>query len=99
MKKGFFKDFDWEKIRNKEIDDDSIPYKPNPNKYRYLLENQYDSTSNLMRLQPQTATSLVGQIPEEPESASPKPKRLLGDFTMYKVNKEFDNFWYFQIIR
>jgi hypothetical protein len=39
MKKGFFKDFDWEKIRNKEIDDDSIPYKPNPNKYRYLLEN------------------------------------------------------------
>jgi len=45
-----------------------------------------------MRLQPQTATSLVGQIPEEPESASPKPKRLLGDFTMYKVNKEFDNF-------
>jgi len=23
---------------------------------------------------------------------SPK-KKLLGDFTMYKVNKEFENFW------
>jgi hypothetical protein len=92
MKKGFFKDMDWEKIRNKEIDSESIPYKPNPNKYKYLLDNQYEDVSSLLKLQPCTATSLVGQTPDEPESASPKPKRLLGDFTMYKVNKEFDNF-------
>jgi hypothetical protein len=36
-RKSFFKDIDWDKMRNKEIDKESIPYNPNPNKYRYLL--------------------------------------------------------------
>ena len=37
MKKNFFKDFNWDKIRSKSIDSAHIPYKPNPNKYRYIL--------------------------------------------------------------
>ena len=50
MKKSFFKDIDWDKIRRKDIDPESIPYKPNPNKYKYLLDNQYEPTSNLAKL-------------------------------------------------
>jgi len=37
MKKQFFKDTDWDRIRNRQIDSSDIPYKPNPNKYRYIL--------------------------------------------------------------
>jgi hypothetical protein len=95
IKKSFFRDLDWESIRKKDIDPDEIPYKPNPNKYKYLLENNYEETSNLVRLQPGTSASIPGQTPctvNEPESASSPKKRLLGDFTIYKVNKEFDNF-------
>ena len=95
-KKSFFKDMDWESIRNKQQDPEDIPYKPNPNKYQYLLDNEYEEVSNLYRGQPGTAASMPGQTPltanEEPGSASSPKKRMLGDFTIYKVNKEFDNF-------
>ena len=36
-KKSYFKDIDFDKMRNKKIDPEHIPFKPNPNKYRYLL--------------------------------------------------------------
>jgi hypothetical protein len=64
---------------------DPVPYKPNPQKYRYLLQNKYNQIS-----------SLKGEVNQNGEISptkvdSPK-KNLLGDFTMYKVNKEFENF-------
>lgn len=37
LEKSFFKDVDWDRIRHKQIDKDEVPYKPNPNKYRYIL--------------------------------------------------------------
>ena len=50
MKKAFFREVNWERVRAREIsatDGDYIPYKPNPNKYRYLLQNSYEQISNL----------------------------------------------------
>jgi len=83
MKKSFFRDSNWEKIRNRQIDPDTVPYKSNPNKYRYLLHNQYPEISNLVDKASQ----------DEPGSGGSSPhKRLLGDFSMHKVNKEFENF-------
>ena len=81
MKKAFFKEVNWDKVRRRQISPDEVPYKPNPNKYRYLLSNTYPDTSNLAKA-------------DEPGSGcSHSPgKNLLGDFTVYKVNKEFDNF-------
>lgn len=35
----FFADIDWKKVANKELE--PVPYKPNPLKYRYLLQNSY----------------------------------------------------------
>jgi hypothetical protein len=69
MKKSFFKDMDWEKIRKREIDEDDIPYKPNPNKYKYLLINEYEEKSNLIKFQPGSANTANGLSPEEPTSA------------------------------
>mmetsp|Transcript_12844 Transcript_12844/g.19889 ORF Transcript_12844/g.19889 Transcript_12844/m.19889 type:complete len:83 (+) Transcript_12844:4817-5065(+) len=82
MQKSFFKDYDWDRIRHKEFDDE-IPYKPNPNKFRYLLSNEYDTQSSLA--QPPSATGEVNS------ATSPK-KSFLGDFTIFKVNREFENF-------
>ena len=53
-----------------------VPYKPNPLKYRYLLQNKYEIISN---------------IDNACKIESPK-RNVLGDFTMYKVNKEFEKF-------
>ena len=88
MKKSFFKDIDWEAMRNKKINEEDIPYKPNPNKYRYLLHNEYEEVSNLIR----AGNALSPDQVTEPGSASSPKKRLLGDFTIYKVNREFENF-------
>jgi len=49
MKKSFFKEIDWDAMRNKNIEPEDIPYKPNPNKYRYLIHNEYEEHSNLIR--------------------------------------------------
>jgi hypothetical protein len=76
-------------MRNKEIHPEEIPFKPNPNKYRYLLHNPFEDISNLIRA---SAVGSPDQIPNEPTSASSPKKRLLGDFTVYKVNREFENF-------
>ena len=37
MKKSYFKDINWEAMRNRNIKPEDIPFKPNPNKYKYLL--------------------------------------------------------------
>lgn len=46
-------------------------------KYRYLLSNKYELISNIDK---------YGTKVESPK------RNVLGDFTMYKVNKEFENF-------
>lgn len=44
--KFFTQDKDyWRQIKNKEIN--NVPYRPNPLKYRYLLQNKYETVSNL----------------------------------------------------
>lgn len=37
MKKPFFKDVNWDQVRHRQIDFEKVPFKPNANKYRYLL--------------------------------------------------------------
>lgn len=110
MKKAFFREVNWERIRAREIsaaDGDYIPYKPNPNAYRYLLQNQYEEISNLGKpsgdpLSPHSPlptfekngnqlTNAADALKEPHSAASPK-KSLLGDFTVRKVNREFENF-------
>ena len=78
--KSFFKDTDWDQMRHKTFSEEAVPYRPNPNKYRYLLHNEYPEISNL-----DSATTDLSK------GESPK-KNLLGDFTMMKVNKEFEDF-------
>jgi len=36
-KKPYFKDFDFEKIRHRKIDESKIPFKPSPHKFKYVL--------------------------------------------------------------
>lgn len=54
-------------------------------KYRYLLQNKYESISNLNSTGPDGLATKI---------ESPKRQNILGDFTIYKVNKEFEHFWY-----
>ena len=70
------------------------PYKPNPMKFRYLLQNNYETLSNLGTITQSNNDDNPLKMAADPGSAcSPSPKkRMLGDFTMYKVNKEFENF-------
>ena len=49
VKKPFFKDLNWEAIRLRADNAfESIPYIPNGNKFRYLLEDEYPDVSNLI---------------------------------------------------
>uniref|UniRef100_A0A7S3CPC5 Uncharacterized protein n=1 Tax=Strombidium rassoulzadegani TaxID=1082188 RepID=A0A7S3CPC5_9SPIT len=94
MKKSYFKETNWEQVRAKKFDPDDVPYKPNPNKYRYLLQNKYPEMTNLDSSQaPPGGPQAPGAQPPNSEALFSSPKKsLLGDFTILKVNKEFDNF-------
>ena len=84
----YFHDIDWEKAKKKELD---VPYKPNAQKYQDLMKNNYP---NISSLDPNGAR--VAYQPQKTAAYSPnthkKKKPLLGDFTLYKVNKEFEHF-------
>ncbi len=41
----FFADVDWRSVESRKLE--PVPYKPNPLKYRYLLQNKYESVSNV----------------------------------------------------
>jgi len=47
MQSPYLKSVDWEAVRHKKINPDDIPYKPSPNKYGYVLNNEYAVTSSL----------------------------------------------------
>jgi hypothetical protein len=40
----YFYGINWEKAKKKELE---TPYKPNPMKYQYLLQNKYEEISSL----------------------------------------------------
>ena len=95
MKKQFYKDIDWTKVRQRDFDSDDIPYKSNPNKYKYLLSNEYPFVSNLNGvIQTPTNVFTEGSTDKasDPNRTNSPQKKLLGDFTLYKVNREFYNF-------
>ena len=80
----FFADIDWKVAEKRGLE--PVPYKPNPLKYRYLLLNKYNSISNI------SGEQLSDGMQESPSRVESPKKSVLGDFTMYKVNKEFENF-------
>lgn len=82
----FFKDVNWEELRAHEIDEDKIPYVPEADRYFDLLKKteEYYEVSN------QSATL---HTEHEQSPVMPKTARVpLGDFTLVKVNKAFENF-------
>ncbi len=68
-----------------------MPFKPNPMKYRYLLQNKYPQISSVHGLLDEGGEEATTSTSGPAKIESPK-RNLLGDFTMYKVNKEFENF-------
>eukprot|EP00347_Sterkiella_histriomuscorum_P015976 403354976 len=84
----YFADINWDQVIEKKLE--PAPYKPNPLKYRYLLQNKYPKISSIQGILPQDGENLLAQLPQN-KVDSPK-KSVLGDFTMHKINKEFENF-------
>jgi hypothetical protein len=56
----FFADIDWAAAEKRKLE--PVPYKPNPMKYRYLLNNQYEKISSLA----------VPKKPQSPAEESPE---------------------------
>ena len=58
----------WQQIRNKSFQE--VPYKPNPLKYAYLLQNEYPTVSNLVKEPRPTTTSRANTpaVAHEPAS-------------------------------
>lgn len=83
MKKSFYKDTNWERVRERDFDSDEIPFKQSSDKHHHLLFNSYPQISNLLT---------IADEKSELGSATSPQKRLLGDFTLYKVNKELEHF-------
>lgn len=46
----FFQDIDWTLVERRKLE--PVPYKPNPSKYKYLLQNSYKQVSSLHPHQP-----------------------------------------------
>ena len=74
----FFTDINWDDVRKRCLE--PVPFVPERYKYHHLLQNEYKSLKNTD--DPSTRAS----------SVSPKRGSLLGDFTLYRVNKEFEDF-------
>lgn len=78
----------WKSVAAKTLNNGEVPYKPNPMKYKYLLQNQYDMVSNLSKNSQEPLSPTTNYETKSPRKA---PK-MLGNFTTYIVNKEFENF-------
>ena len=72
----FFNDINWKEVSERRLE--PIPYKPNPMKFRYLLQNSYQAVTN--------------DMPQSPKQESPKKTQLLGGLSLYKINKELEDF-------
>ena len=96
----FFQEIDWTLAENRQLT--PVPYKPNPMKYRYLLQNTYPIISSIKKehnsITPIEETGETKEIKEEAKKVttqrfdSPTKRNLLGDLTIYRINKEFENF-------
>ncbi|CDW91165.1 camp dependent protein kinase a catalytic subunit [Stylonychia lemnae] len=84
----YFAEYDWKKVTEKQLS--NIPYKPNPLKYKYLLQNKYPPISSVTGVMNNDEGE--GQNQPIPAKIDSPKKNLLGDFTLYKINKEFENF-------
>ena len=72
-----------------------VPYKPNPQAFQYLLGNPYETVSSLDGANPFASIPAASpDRPVEPSSATSfgNSRRRLGEMSMFKVNKEFENF-------
>ena len=75
-KHRYFADIDWIKVKERRLE--PVPFFPDPNKHRDLLLQEYEEISNLK----------YQRRAESPK----KTNYFLGDISLYKINKEFENF-------
>ncbi len=62
----------WQKVKSKTLADP--PYKPNPLKYRYLLQNSYDLKSNLEASSPSIETRKLQKSNSKSNVEKPKDR-------------------------
>ena len=75
-KHRYFSGIDWVKVTERKLE--PVPFIPDPNKYRDVLLKEQEEISNLKFLR---------------RAESPKKNNyFLGDISLYKINREFDNF-------
>jgi hypothetical protein len=75
-KHRYFADIDWIKVKERRLE--PVPFFPDPNKHRDSLLQEYEEISNLK----------YHRRAESPK----KTNYFLGDISLYKINKEFENF-------
>ena len=75
-KHRYFSGIDWVRVTERKLE--PVPFIPDPNKYRELLTKEQEEISNLKF---------------QRRAESPKKNNyFLGDISLYKINREFDNF-------
>lgn len=103
MQSLFFKDINWERLRMHDIEQDKIPCVPESDEHSALLYRATDfpevsnnSKANRPVTRPVTrpaGTTAGVTVESEQSPLLPKSSRVpLGDFTLIKVNKAFENF-------
>lgn len=80
--KHFFSEVDWDMIKRGQMDM-SPPFSANANKYKYILFNTYPVISNM---NDQNSNNVFIS------SDTPQKSKVLGDFTLQKINREFADF-------
>jgi hypothetical protein len=82
----FFSDVNWDKVKRRK--QEPVPYIPDANKNRHVLLNNYE-TINVGG----SGGNGSSQKPDiKNKSDSPKKSHFLGELSIYKINKEFENF-------
>ena len=74
-----FSDINWDIVKQRQLQ--PVPFKPVLDKYNYILESEYETISNLKHI-----------YGKQRSQDSPKKNYFLGDLSLYKINKEFENF-------
>ena len=75
-KHRYFSDIDWNKVKDRKLE--PVPYVPDSNKFRDVLTKEHEEISNLK----------YSKRAESPK----KNNYFLGDISLYKINREFENF-------
>jgi hypothetical protein len=72
----------WKHVQQKQLNGTKVPYKPSQTDYPKIEKDQCVEVSNLSPLYNNS---------DEPRVEKKKPE-FLGNFTLYKVNREFQDF-------